>query len=112
MAPAATAVSAFRALTLFAPRQVDNLGVDRSRHGFQFCLADAGLENLQVRALYGDDGKAGPAGATPCVAALANKDLAHRAFLSGTLWRAVVIWVCFGHLPKTSIHRLERAVKR
>ena len=45
------------------------------------------------------------------VAALANKDLAHRAFLSGTLWRAVVIWVCFGHLPKTSIHRLERAVK-
>jgi hypothetical protein len=85
------AAFAFRALTLLATRQVHNLGVDGSRDGFQFCLADAGLEHLQVPTLYGDDGKTGPACTTPSVASLANKDLAHRVLLFGTLKRAVVI---------------------
>jgi hypothetical protein len=79
---------------------MDNLGVDGGRDGLQLCLAEAGLEYLQVPALNGDDGEAGSTRTAPSVASLANKDLAHKMLLPGTPKRAVVTLTCSGHLPR------------
>jgi hypothetical protein len=73
--PAAAAT--FAAVFTAASREDNNFGPNSLGNRIQLAPADVGPEELQVAALYADDGKAGPASSLAHVAAFPNKNLSH-----------------------------------
>jgi len=110
----ATFVAAFAVwLTgVLATGQVDDLGADLGRELVQFSPAEPYREQLQVEALDGDDGKAGPACAPLCATPAPDKYLAHMApFVPDLIEPVRLIVDSFGQMTNSTILSEGRFVK-